>query len=51
MTATGTHRNMKRHLDLDLKKTEPHPTWLDIDFNFRLPLMRRAKSLFQGDVT
>ena len=51
VTATGTHRNMKRHLDLDLKKTEPHPTWLDIDFNFRLPLMRRAKSLFQGDVT
>ena len=48
VTTTGTYRNMKRHLDLDLRKPEPHPTWLDIDFNLRLPLMRRAKALFQG---
>ena len=50
VTATGTHRNMKRHLDLNLKSPKPHPSWLNGDFNSRLALMRRSKSLFEGAV-
>ena len=48
VTSTGTHRNMKRHLELNLKSPGPHPSWLDIDFISRLPLMRRSKVLFEG---
>lgn len=48
VTTTGTHRNMKRQLDLDLKSAKSHPSWLDLDFHSRLPFLRQSKALFQG---
>lgn len=48
ISSAGTHRYMKRQLDINLPKPLDLPQWLRKDFTERVPLMKKAKSIFDG---
>ena len=51
ISSEGTHRYMKRQLDIQLPKPMCHPQWLQSEFSDRVPLMRKAKSIFNGSAS